>query len=57
MVGAPPMILEMMKMRSQRRAKTPPVQRPKKSRRAVGTDDEDATVKETVMAAGAGHAA
>ena len=56
MVGAPPMILEMMKMRSQRRAKTPLARRPKKSRRAVGTDDEDAAVKETVMNAGAGHA-
>ena len=57
MVGGPPMILEMMRMRSQRRAKTPPARRPKKSRRAVGTDDEDATVKETGVTAGAGHAA
>ena len=56
MVGDPPMILETMKMRSQRRAKTPPARRPKKSRRAVGTDAEDAAVKETVMNAGADHA-
>ena len=56
MVGDPPMILGTMRMRSQRKAKTPPARRPKKSRRAVGTDAEDAAVKETVMNAGADHA-
>ena len=55
-VGDPPMILGTMRMKSQRKAKTPLARRPKKSRRAVGTDDEDAAVKETVMNAGADRA-
>ena len=56
MVGGHPMILETMKMRNRMRVKTLPARRPKKSRRAGGTDAEDAAGKETVMSAGADHA-